>query len=465
MLTTLINKISNPDSLKARSIKGSFYLTCGTVMDRGLAFIRNMILTRILFPEEMGIMVILLSIIGLFEVLTDIGIKISVIQNPKGAEPLFLNMTWWFQVVRGAGLYIVGFLLTPLIFWFFFSSKTDVLILHSEKELIAMIRIVFLTILLNSLISPASFVLEKELKFAKVVLLNQGTAIIGTLLTIGLCFYYKSVWAMIWSNTIIAGFRSLLSFIVCPFIPRFSVQWDSMNELFDFSRRMFGLSFLTYLSFNLDILVLGRLVSAKEVGLYGMAASLAFIPRDLFSKIISPVILPVFSKKQSNNIALSKYTIQISKYISLIGFPLFPICFFYGDSFLKYIYGNSYSSAGTVFGIFYLSSIVYILAIITTTVLFAKNMPEKHRSFNLLRTLLISIMIYPAINIGGLEGASFAVFISIFSAHIYQLYILKKNIGLNIYEYWQRNRYGIITGLILLGFLSLIQYLRIQVFP
>ncbi|MEN6383758.1 MAG: oligosaccharide flippase family protein [Phycisphaerales bacterium] len=457
MLKTLLNKISNPNSLMARSVKGSFYLACGTVVDRGLAFIRNMILTRLLLPEEMGIMVILLSIIGLFEVLTDVGIKISVIQNPRGAEPTFLNMTWWFQVIRGVGLYIVGFLLTPIMFWFFFSEKTDVLSAHSEQEINFMIRVLFLSVLLNSFVSPASYVLEKELKFAKVILLNQCTAVIGTLLTIGLCLYYKSVWAMIWGNVLAAGLRSLFSYIICPFMPRLSVHWGCLKEQINFARRIFGLSFLTYMAYSLDVLVLGRLVSAKEVGLYGMAAMLAAVPRDLFGKIVNPVLLPAFSQKQDEDAVLSAKILQITHYISITGFCFLPLFLFFKKDLISIIYGSAYKDAGVAFVIMCVTVFISLHSIIQANILLAKDKPEKHRLFTFTRVLLIAISIYPMVKYWGLVGASLSILGSNIIAFLLQIKVIKKLIMLPEKKYWQQWISGLTGFCISMGLLLLVR--------
>ncbi|HML74989.1 MAG TPA: oligosaccharide flippase family protein [Anaerohalosphaeraceae bacterium] len=451
MMKAILSKISNPDSLKAKSLKGSFYLTCGTVIDRGLAFIRNMILTRLLFPEEMGIMVILLSIIGLFEVLTDVGIKVFVIQNPRGAELEFLNMTWWFQVVRGVGLFMAGFLLTPLAFWFFFSSKSDVLTLHSDQEIIMMIRIIFISVLFHGFMSPASYVLEKELKFSKVVFLNQGTAILGTLLTIGLCFYYKSVWAMIWSYVIVAGLRSFLSYTVCPFVPKVSVHWHCLNEQLNFTRRMFGLSFLTYLGYNLDIIILGRLVSAKEVGLYGMAVALAAVSRDLFNKIINPVLLPAFSKKQDQREILSIKVMQISRYISITGFCFLPFILVFGAKLISLIYGPAYVDASQVFILRCFVAFILLHSNILANVLLAKGKPEKHRLFTLVRVLIIGITIYPMVKKWGLNGGAISVISANIVAFLLQIKVIKKLIGFPEKKYWRQWSSGFLGFCISIG--------------
>ena len=435
------------ESLTARCVRGSVILACGSVADRGLAFVRNMILARLLVPEEMGVMVLLLSLVALFEMIADVGIKISVIQNDKGATDGYLNVVWWIQVIRGSGLYLLGILLAGLGYQFFFAHKADVLALHSSDEIIRMIRVIFLTVLLNGLISPRSFVLEKELKFLRVVLLTQGSAVFGIGLTILLCFWHRNVWSMILGTVATAFFRTLVSYWVCPFMPKPSFERGAANEVLGFARRMFGLSFLTFLAYNLDVLCLGRLVSGEMIGLYGMAASLSAVPRDLFGKIVSPVMLPAFAEKQNDNRALSISILRITKYISYGGFLVFPFCWFYGDRIMALIYGDSYRPAGMVFGVLCLVVIVIVQATVLSNILFAKNMPEKHRYFTLIRAILLAGMIYPLIQRWGMTGAAVAVLISNMIALVAQTYQIQINAGIRVRDYWRSWLPGAFCGI------------------
>src|SRR4030042_3650986 len=94
-------------------------LAVGTVVERGLRFVRYVILTRILAPDQFGLMAIVMVAASAFDALTEVGIKQSVIQNKRGADPEYLNVAWWFQAVRGLGLFSVAFLAAPWISSFY----------------------------------------------------------------------------------------------------------------------------------------------------------------------------------------------------------------------------------------------------------------------------------------------------------------------------------------------------------
>ena len=116
------------DNLKARCARSSVVLGIGAFIAKFLVFGSKVILTRLLAPEAMGLMVLIISLTALFEALTEVGIRQSVIQNKKGAQREYLNMAWWFQSLRGIGLYAVAFIVARWICHFYF-DKPDLLAL------------------------------------------------------------------------------------------------------------------------------------------------------------------------------------------------------------------------------------------------------------------------------------------------------------------------------------------------
>ena len=82
------------DSLKAKGFRSMMVLGVGTAAERGLKFVRYMILARILAPSQFGLMAIVMTVATMFDAFTQVGIKQSVIQNKCGAEPDYMNVRY-----------------------------------------------------------------------------------------------------------------------------------------------------------------------------------------------------------------------------------------------------------------------------------------------------------------------------------------------------------------------------------
>ena len=423
------------DDLKARCARSSVILMSGAFVAKFLGFGSKVVLTRLLVAQEMGLMVMIISLTQLFEVLTEVGIKQSVIQHKNGADPEYLNMAWWFQSLRGIVLYAVAFVVAPWLCEFYFRSRAEVLTRYSMEELITLVRVAFLSILFSGFISPRAHVLEKKFRFGRAVVITQGGFILGTLVIIILAFVIRNVWAIVIGFATIGFARCLMSYALCPFMPRFAYHRESFQGLYSFARGMLGLPVLTYIAFNIDVLVAGKLVSTSLVGFYGMALTLAVAPWDLFSRIISPILFPAFAEKQDDREVLCRAIVKITKFTALFGFPLVALAIICSRTVLSLVFGEQYSAVAVPFSLLCIYALLLIIGTILGNLFFGIGQPGKHRLFVGLRALILIVFIYPAITLFGLTGAAAVVMLASCAVMCVQVIVIRKVIGLNIFDY------------------------------
>jgi len=434
-------------------------LGVGTVADKGLAFVSKMILARLLVPDELGLMVLILSLTALFEAFTEVGIKQSVIQNKNGARPEYLNTAWWFQCGRGIGLYAIAFLAAPWICRFYFAGRAEVLAMHTLPELITLVRVAFLSILFNGFVSPRAHVLEKEFRFGRAVFLLQGSAVLGTIIIIVLAFLVRNVWAVVIGFAAMAAMRCMFSFILCPFLPSFNFDRDSSRELFKFARGLFGSPMLAYIAFNIDVLVGGRMVAPSLLGKYGLALAIAWMPRELFSRIVGPILLPAFAEKRNDHTAICQAILRITGITALIGIPWLALAMCFDKEILSLVYGSQFTAVALAFGLMCISVLVITQGITLTGVFFALGQPDKHRAFVGIRAIILIILIYPSIQWWGMTGAAGAVLGANLVALVVQVVVVHKVIGLSIMSYlncWLR---GVIAGILVWLFIQVFDVL------
>jgi len=410
--------------LKAKSARGVMLLGVGTGVERVLRLVRYMVVARILAPDAFGVMAIVIGISTILQTLSDVGVRQSIIQNKKGAEQGYLNVAWWLQSLRGLVLYGVGFLATPWISRF-----------YDMPTLLPLLRVAFLLIIFDGFINPRVYVLEKRLKFGKYVFLMQGSGVLSTFLTIGLAFYLRSIWALVIGLVCEGGMRCLFSYVLCPFLPRLSIDRDSLKELLKFAKGILGLSFLTILIRQIDIFVLGKLVSEQQLGMYFLAIHLASQPALLFRKIFGRVLLPAFAEKQDNKESICRAMLAIVKTIAMFGIPLLAFVIICARPILSVVYGSQYAEVAVPFSILCLWGLVSTQAVIVSSILIGVGLPHLRRREVILRALILIGLIYPGIVLWGLSGAALAVLVAYTVALIAPFVWMRKLINLRFDEY------------------------------
>lgn len=412
------------NSLKARGARGAMVLTVATFIERLTRLVRNMILARLLAPEDFGLMAIIMAASVFVEASGDIGIRQSVIHNIQGRDPEYLNMAWWLQTVRALCLYAIAFLVAPLISWF-----------YGRSELVLILRIAFVTMIFNGVMSPRAHVLEKELRFGRWVFIAQGSAALSTVLTVTLAFWIRNLWALVIGFTVEAILRCLLSFIFCPFRPRLRIDRRSLSELLRYARGMLGLTLLTIVAVKTDVVVLGKLVSAEQVGIYALAFTLAQQPTVMFGYTIGRVLLSVFAQEQDSKQVLRRYVLRITRLTFMFGIPLLILVVIYAKQILSLVWGPKYAAGAIPFAILCFSMLFSIQGLTLSKIYLAVGQPHLHRRFVTLLAILIIGMMYPGVVLFGLSGAAGVLLLSNAIAVCAQVIWVRKVIGLRFRDY------------------------------
>ncbi len=418
------------------ALGGGKVLAIGTIIERAARLGRNMLLVRIIAPDQFGIMAITLATIALFEAITEVGVAQAVIQNKRGHTPEFLNVAWWFSIARGLIVAVLGMLLARPMATF-----------YDQPELESLLLVAPLTVVFSGLTSPRIYALQRQFRFGATMWTMQGAGVLGTIFTLALGFYLRNVWALLWGSVFEALARLVLSFILCPIRPRFRLDPESRRDLFRFTKGMAGLSVLTLLIMQGDTFVLGRVVTAQQLGLYTVAIALASFPLSIFSKVVRPLLVPIFATYQDDMRGLRLSILQLSRLLWLFGLPLATAMAVVAEPLLVLIYGRrEFVEAAPAFAIYSFFTIVYMASMVTFTVYLAIARPELQRRFTLVRAVLVVLLLYPLATLWGGTGAALSLLVSMLAAMVVQLLNLRRVIGLPFGPYMRTILPGVVAA-------------------
>lgn len=427
-------------------------LAAGTLVERLARFGRNMVLTRIIAPDQFGLMAIVLATIALFEAITEVGVSQAVIQNRRGKLPEFLNVAWWINTVRGLAIFVIAAPLSPLIADF-----------YSEPTLAPILVVAFSSMVFAGMTSPKVYALQRQFRFGESVAITQGAGLLGTGLTLVLGMVWQNVWALVIGTVFEAFVRFVLSFVLCPIRPSLRIDKQSRRELFAFTKGMMGLAFMTFLVSQADIFVLGRVASTQVLGLYSMAVTLAMFPQSLFAKIVQPLVVPILTAFQDSIEQMRAAYLRLERLVWLFGLPMAATMTVAAEPLLTVVYGLPYAAVAVPFGVIAFYSVVYMASMVSFSVYLAMARPELQRSFTLLRALLLVASIYPLSVTFGPVGAASSVLGALVLAMLLQVRNLKRVIGLGFVEYLGTLRAGVLAGLVVGALVWLIGLLGVPV--
>jgi O-antigen/teichoic acid export membrane protein len=412
------------DALRAKAMRGGAWLGSGSVAEQAVRFARNMILARLLAPGDFGTMAIVLSSASLVDVLTDVGLSAAIIQSPSGGKADYLNASWWLALCRAFFSYSIIFAVAPWIARF-----------YGRPEMSGLLRVALLGVLFNGAMSPRSALAQREMKLGRWAVITNGGGICGVILTVGLSFYLRNVWALAIGYCGENAFRFLLSYAFCPGIPSLRFNRSAAKELLTFSQGMFGLAILNLIIARADIFVLGRLYPLNAIGLYTMAVTLVTTPSSFCTSTLGQTLMPALSSVQKDTQRINRILLEVTSWLLLFGIPAAVALSLTATSLLKLVYGARYTAAAGPLTVASAVVLFTVLNAMPTIALFATGHPALHRHAVVATAVVMLLAIYPVCKVMGPVGGQFSALLAILVGYLYQLILLRSITGINLLRY------------------------------
>ncbi len=419
-----IDQLVQGENLRAKTTRGAVLVGGASVAEQASRFARNMLLARLLAPSAFGTMAIVMSSSSIIGTLSDVGLRVSVIRNPRGRESAYLNAAWWLAMGRGLGVYAICFLMAPLVARF-----------YGNLELSALLRVTLLSAILEGAMSPRSCLPQKDMKFGRWAAISNGGAVCGIILTVILSFLLPGVWALAIGYLSENVFRCLLSYILCPGLPSLGWNRDAARDLLSYSRGAYGLSFLNLIFTRTDIFVLGKLYSPAALGLYTMAVYLVQTPTGFIQNMVASALLPAFAQVQEDQERVNRVVLEATSWLVVLGLPVVVVIWLYAPSLLTVIYGARYMKSAGPLAVASAVAFLSVLNGVITDVFSAMGRPALHRRAVAASAVIMIVAIYPACKVLGVMGAQVAALLAIGTSYLLQIIRVRGLTGLDLARY------------------------------
>lgn len=230
-----------------------------------LRLVNNVILARLLAPQILGLMAIVYTIRTGVELLSDVGILQNIVSNPKGDEPRFYNTAWTMQAIRGMLLAILCLLFAVPLARFF-----------DYPDLATILPVASIFFVFTGFDSTGRGLARKQLQVARISFFDIGTTLAAVLAQVALALITPTVWALVVGGVISGGVTLVGSFLFIPGLRhRVTIDRESARHLLTFGKWVFFSSIVYFFAMNFDRLYFAKHITLSQLGIYGIARSLA----------------------------------------------------------------------------------------------------------------------------------------------------------------------------------------------
>jgi O-antigen/teichoic acid export membrane protein len=298
--------------LKRRIIADAANVSMTNLVIAGTQLLETIILARMLIPEEIGLVAVIAVVIGFVRSMADLGISNSLIHFQNTSREVFSSL-YWTVCAFGALIFCVFFWGQPVFLHFF----PDVHVFR----LAGWIGLIFLLTPIGFLYQ---FLLQKEMRFRRAGFVEGMARCLGTMTVFLLAVNHGGVFSYVAGQVAYSGVKSALlvgvSYRLMPLL--FSLNVPAILPYLKFGMFQMGERVVNFLASNVDYIVIGKFLGARELGFYKIAYELVTVPQRLINPIFNTVALPRFAKNQDNDAVLREGVLLVLRVLAFISFPL-----------------------------------------------------------------------------------------------------------------------------------------------
>lgn len=439
-------------SLNNNILKGIFWSGLELFLQQSISFIVKIILAKLLFPEEFGLVGMAVVFISFVQSINELGMGAALIQFPeKKLTQLHYNSVFWTSLVWSFLLFvIIYFLITPFAVYF-----------YTEPKLEQIIPVLSLGILASPFVLIPKVSLTRAFNFKKISIITNVANLVAGVIAVTLALLDYGVWALVFNTVIISLVTVPLFLRASKWKPKLAWGKNEFQEIFGFGMYTTGTMVFNNLMSKLDYLLIGKFVSAVSLGYYTFAFLLTDIVRDQIMKIMNKVMYPVYGKKQDDLVSLKRYYLNVIRYNSIMIYPIMVILLMAGAEIISFAFNGKWDGAAMVIRILAVSVMFHLMVSSNTSLIRGLGKPKLEFRIQFFKAIFLSApLLYFGIYYYGIEGAAFAILINKIASVIIANYFLKKLVDVGFSNLLKSIKEPLIASLISIVTILLLNYFK-----
>lgn len=297
-------------SLKQKTVKGVAWSAIDNVSKIGVSFIVNIILARLLTPEDYGVIGLLMVFVSIFNVFVDGGFTNAIIRKENVTDEDY-STAFYTNMFISVCMTFLLFISAPYIAEFF-----------NNCELTLYTRAISFIIIINALCIVQRTRLTRAIDFKTQTKVTLLATLLSGILGIYMAYTGYGVWSLIAQQLSLSFFNALLLWFLNKWRPLFAFSRSSFTEMWSFGWKLTVSGLLDVAWRDIYQIVIGRFYTPSSLGLYTRAKQFP----DLFSQNITTVVqrvsYPVLSSVQQDKVRLKMAYKRIIKTTMLPTFVL-----------------------------------------------------------------------------------------------------------------------------------------------
>ncbi len=294
-------------SIGEQVVSSSLWMVAWRWSARLIGLLTTVILARLLFPEDFGVVATAGIVSAFFSMMIDLGTDSYLIRHEAPDRDDY-DTAWTLRLVvlsmSSACIFVAA---QPGANFF------------DDQRLVDLIRLFAVVGFLSGFSNIGMTIFRRNLQFREIAIIGITQRLSATATTLVLAFWLRNYWAIVLGESVFALVGLVLSYTRHPYRPR--INFSRVHQQWDFSKWILVRNLSMVLRSQSDGLIIAKFFGVELMGVFAMGSKLAALPTQ---QLIKPVMVPIFSglaKKQDDREVFAASALKVIGAMAFITFP------------------------------------------------------------------------------------------------------------------------------------------------
>jgi len=344
-------------------------------MRQGVQLIVTIVLARILTPEDFGVVAMLALFTGMAGLFIDGGFSAALIQRQQTTHEdettvfffnLAMGLVMALSLCAAAG-WIAGFFGQPVLQYLTYAMAFN--------------------LLLNSASSIHSTLLNKEMDFRRLAKVGAVSSLVSGVVAVYMAGEGFGIWSLA-GQVVSSGAVSLvLLWWWHPWRPAWTFSFTSLHSLFRFGGYEVAAAATDIFSTNLHLILIGKMYSVGEAGLFERAQRTQQLPITLMMNVINRVAFSAYASISSEKERLARGLRQAQTITMFVNVPVLAGTIVLAQPLVLTLFGEQWLPCVPILQVLGLGGLLWPMHVLNLNILRAQGRSDLFLRITLLKKM------------------------------------------------------------------------------
>ena len=336
------------NNLKTQSRMALKWSSLAEVSAKALMPISNILLARLLTPNEFGVIATVTMIISFADLFSDSGFQKFLIQYEFSDES---------SLYKSANVAFTSNFLLSVLLWLLLCLFNDSIATFVGNEGLGHVIIISgISLPITSFSSIQSAILKRKFEYYKLYLSRILSMLVPIFVTVPLAWLGLSYWSLIIGNIIGNLSVSIVLYVESNWKPKFHFSKSEFDKMFLFSFWSLNESIAMWLSSYIGTFIVGNVLNQYYLGLYKTTVTSVNGIFAIITSATTAVLFSTLSRLQQNRNEYNRTYLNFINMVSVLIIPLGVGVYMYRELITSILLGSKWMEAIPLVGIYGLIS-------------------------------------------------------------------------------------------------------------